>query len=651
MIIPDMKKKPRHTVGQIIKGDEYRDLVDKATKQIVQRLSSFDVTVSDEHEELIRELCSLTMNPWKSEKNIAVFPGECGFGKSTAIVEIVKILAEAFPSMGIIIVAERIETMSRMANDLGEIAIAYFEFSAEACLQGMQEYDRQKCRSCDMYCAKKRAKKEHAAHQVLIIANERLERRQVNGADLGELSWFVDKNGIKTRRSLMLIDEKPQISLIKEINENNLNELQISLLNIGFGSKSFKEARRIEEILIGMKRSINELTERLVTMDAIDPSFQLSEELKTNYSYSFEGDRGDILGLFASFVRAGGVVQKRSNKGRRRPTWRMLTAGTLYPHFGMKTIIFDATASIDLDYLNERYLLLDTPSIRNFSNLTLKNCKAVNLSKTELSKKDMSGTTKILFEEILGGYSGEMLLLTYKNQVDLFSSMAERTKDSEAVCYINYYGNVKGRNDNANADSAMLFGINHKSDAYYVAKALSHGIRVAVDTKSSEADGRMYRDKRLQAVFENDMTADLIQSIMRTRLRRQGMEPVTIYCFIKHRGILEGLQNYFHDCRVEAWNPFGFCMAYNSDKAQGRRISELIKYLKLVFGAAEIGTSIKKELIKKEISSKIEKNMGRDALGIDLKDSLVCKTLRHCGVTVKRHVLVKTERGLAYDTD
>lgn len=158
----DIICKKMFTVEQIIKSDHYKDLVDKARQNIVKRLRSRDVFVGKMQEHLIRDLCRVVINRWKDENYIVVHPGECGFGKTTAMIEIVKVIADASPEVGIVIAVERISDMKRMEQELEERAISFFSFYADSCLQGLPEYNRHACSECKYFCEKKRARKEHS---------------------------------------------------------------------------------------------------------------------------------------------------------------------------------------------------------------------------------------------------------------------------------------------------------------------------------------------------------------------------------------------------------------------------------------------------------------------------------------------------------
>ena len=645
--------KARYALNQIIVKDDYRYLVDKATKKIVKRLRSYGVFIGEEHERLIRELCSVVINQWRDENSIVVHPGVCGFGKTTAIIELVKILVEAFPEMGIVIAVERIADMLRMETELDGRAIPYFSFHADLCLQRLSKYDPRACRECPHFCRKKQARKEHEDYQVLIVSHERLRMRALYGEDFGELEYFVDKNGNKRKRSLMLIDEKPQITMNQCLSRKDLGKLREFLIKIDPESPLYSEAKLLEGYVHGINLKVSELKDDYIIADPIDASFQLSDEMKGYFFQAYEGEDFAVLGLLVSFIRKGGVVQYTSYRKNQHIPEMIFTADILDPDFDMKIVIFDATATVDRDYQGKRYLIMDTPQIRDFSNLTINEQKNINLSRTKLLSNEKPIDPRALLNDVLIDFSGEMLLLTYKDRVGEFCAILDEWQDNNFNCNVNYYGNIKGDNQYANAERVLLYGLNHKPDAYYAAKALSHGIRTEFGTYPfTKIDGRVYRDERLQEIFESEMAADLIQCIMRTKLRKHTKEPVEVYCFIQSNRLMHVLQEYFDGCTTQDWHPLTFCLKHqNNNTKKGQRITELIACLEEIFTTAEIGTCIDKQEIEDELSKRIRKSMGKNTLGTDLKNDLVRIVLNRLGVKVNHRNLTKIERDWSHDKD
>ena len=641
--------KTRYALNQIIVKDDYRYLVNKATGKIVERLRSYGVFVGEEHERLIRELCSVVTNQWREENRIVVHPGVCGFGKTTAIIELVKILADAFPEMGIVIAVERVADMLRMENELDGRAIPYFSFHADLCLQRLSKYDPRACRECPHFCRKKQARKEHEDYQVLIISHERLRMRALYGEDLGELAYFVDRNGNKRKRSLMLIDEKPQITMNQCLSRNDLSKLREFLIKVDPESPLYSEAKLLEGYIHHINLKVSELNDDYIIADPIDASFQLSDEMKGYFFQAYEGEDFAVLGLLVSFICKGGIVQFTSYRKNQPIPEKIFTADILHPDFDMKIVIFDATATVDRDYQGKRYLILDAPQIRDFSNLTINEHRNINLSRTKLLSNEKPIDPRALLTDVLTDFSGEMLLLTYKDRVGEFRAILDEWQDNNFNCNVNYYGNIKGDNQYANAERVLLYGLNHKADAYYAAKALSHGIRTEFGTYPfTKIDGRVYQDERLQEIFESEMAADLIQCIMRTKLRKHTKEPVEVYCFIQSNRLMCVLQEYFCGCLTQDWHPFAFCVKHqNNNTRNGQRISELLAYLEKKFGTAEIGTSVEKQVIQRELTT----CNGKNTLGTDLKNDLVRIALKRLGVYVGHHKLIKNERGWSHDKD
>ncbi|MGE5631948.1 MAG: hypothetical protein ACM3TR_12745 [Caulobacteraceae bacterium] len=639
----------KYMLDQIIESDRYKDLVFKAAQNIVKRLRTRSVFVGEKHEQLIGDLCRVVINPWKDEHCIVVHPGECGFGKTTAMIEIVKVIADASPEVGIVIAVERISDMKRMEQELDGRAISFFSFYADSCLQGLTEYNRHACSECKYFCEKKRARKEHSKYQVLLVSHEHLLMRALYGDGFGELAYFMDENGVRQKRSLLLIDEKPQISLNQNLSEKELYTLRQFLMKIGPESPLYGEAKQIERYIYEANFVVGDLKDDYKIIDSFDPAFQLSDEMKKYYFQTYDGDDFAVLGLLASFIRKGGVVQYKEFSSRWHGPGKIFTADILHPDFGMKTIIFDATAGIDLDYQDKRYRILDVPRIRSFSSLAFNNCPDANLSRSKLASKKKIIDPESLIYDIINDNHGEMLILTYKGQEGRFLTILEDKRfNADMKIYVDHYGNIKGKYQYDNANQILLYGLNHKSDVYYVAKALSHGIRVDfVKASPTKQYGRVYQHQGLQAIFESEIATDLIQGIMRTKLRRNTMEPVKVYSFIQYRRVMIILQEYFSECTKAEWYPLSFCMKYmGNGKNREKRICGLVAYLERFFHVAEIGTCISKEQINQALKYK-----DQDTLGADLKNEFVLSVLKRLGVSVGHHKLIKNERGWSHDKD
>lgn len=644
-----IKWNKKFKVEQIIESDQQMDLVYKAAENIMNCLRSRNVFVGKMHEHLINDLCRVVINRWKDEHCIVVHPGECGFGKTTAMIEIVKVIADTSPEVGIVIAVERISDMKRMEKELEGRAISFFSFYAESCLQGLPEYNRHACSECKYFCEKKRARKEHSKYQVLLVSHEHLLIRALYGENLGELAYFMDGNGVRQKRSLMLIDEKPTIYLNQNMSEKELYTLRQFLIKIGPESPLYREARQIERYLYEANFTVGDLKDDYKIIDSFDPAFQLSDEMKKYYFQTYDGDDFAVLGLLASFIRLGGVVQYKEFSSKWHGPGKIFTADILHPDFDMKTVIFDATAGIDLDYQDERYRILDVPRIRSFSNLAFYNCPDVNLSRSKLASKKKIIDPETLINDIVMDNHGEMLVLTYKGQEERFHTILENQRfNTDLNFYVDHYGNIKGKYQYDKADQILLYGLNHKSDVYYVAKALSHGIQVDfVKVLPTKQEGRVYQHQELQAIFESEIATDLIQGIMRTKLRRNTMEPVKVYSFIQYRQVMTILQEYFSDCTKSEWYPLTFCLKYMMNGTiKEKRLCELAVYLERTFQIAEIGTRIPKKQINQALNYK-----DQDTLGADLKNEFVLSVLKRLGVSVGHQKLIKNERGWLYDTN
>ena len=613
------------------------DIIANAAKEAIIKMGGL---VTNENLDILKTAASVLLGEHVNTNKVAVVPAECGMGKSTLIREYLKYKLSSDPDFGAIIVKERIADIIELEQALGGRARALYSFNPTECLKQLSEYNRTACRSCDLNCKRKRARIEQKNYPVVIISDEKLRMLMLYQKDLGELQYFFDRDGNKKNRQILIIDEKPPITINKAILRKDLEAVYEVTNKIKVDSENYDEATRLKEKIVNLNYVLTSLEKSLVYLQPLDTEFCVSKELKSYFGQHYENNDVEVLELIASVIKKGGVIRHENSKINLEG--QIFTVDYLKYNHGIKTVIFDATALYDVDYGGDQFLILQVPPIREYSNLDINNCKEINLSRSSLLRQNKPIEIDALFQDLNFISGKELFVLTYL----MHEHSIRKSVNISGICAINkkvhidHFNNIKGKNDYAEADVMIMYGVNYKTDAFYIAKAKSLGIELCNTEYKRSKKGRLSTNTEITKVMYSDMFVEMIQSIFRTKLRKNTSDPIQLYCFNPYDDVITMLSHYFRNARINKWFPETFYQYYlNNETKKDRKILELLHYLAEYFGNTP-EESIKLSLSKEDIRVAIKyKNQG--TLASHLKSEYVVYKLQQLGVEISYHELKK----------
>lgn len=180
-------------------------------------------------------------------------------------------------------------------------------------------------------------------------------------------------------------------------------------------------------------------------------------------------------------------------------------------NIGAKIFVLDGTADIDPDYSRNFVQMIDCSRFKSsYSNLTVE-CINLNTSQSRLcSRANGNKVVKMIMEYLNSLPYQYDALFTYK-------SIAQKFKDS--FQYIDYFGNIKGKNEYRDCTNIIQVGLNRYPDLVYRIKTL-HNTLANVDTKDRcvKVIGSKFADKIKQTMYYSILT-DIEQNLFRSKIR------------------------------------------------------------------------------------------------------------------------------------
>jgi hypothetical protein len=605
------------------------------TKAAADRIKSYTGMITKEHYEQLKTVATILLAPLRIEKPVIVTM-ETGLGKSTMIEEFLKFKLNTDNDFGAIVVKERIEDILALEANLNGKAKAVYSFYPDHCLRGCKEYQRIVCKNCEADCKMKRAAVEQKNYPVVIMSSERFRLEMIYREQLNNFLKFCDEKGFEHKRNILIIDEKPPLAINRPITRNDLRKLYEVIRNIRPGLEIYDEAQHLILHLKELNNLLSALEFTAPILQALEPDFKLSYAFKNYFEAVYPENDVEILEHIASLIKMGGVLRNEITK----INLEAQAITTDYIEFskldGLKIVIFDGTAKYDTEYKDGQFVILDLPEIRNYDNLTIYNCP-INVSRTNIFSKKNSERFDFqkLFQDLEGIKGKEVFVLGYQKIVNTIEKCMKNTSFYENNhVYIDHFNNIKGKNIYANCTVMLNVGINHKGDAYYLAKTIS----ISDDIKFAEADKKedimVMLEEKMKQVIESDLFTEMIQNFSRTALRKSTDEQVVIYSFINDPELLELLKAYFTNAVIETWYPERFYKHYLMNGSEhDQKLLKLVEFLETQFSNKNIVT-------KKEIREALGYK-DQDTLAKHLKTEYIKKILCKLNIHEEFHSLKK----------
>ena len=362
---------------------------------------------------------------------------------------------------------------------------------------------------------------------------------------------------VEFKRTLLLIDEKPNLLDSEVINQSFISNVRDSIDNYPVRNEPDRANKdRLRKLLGEVDRKFGELIDLHKDKDfyIYKPTGQLTSddttlfELGNNLDFESQTKLKHIERLMLS---EGGLWYNKIWDKSNKQFFRTLGVHNYSNQF--KTIIFDATADIDLEYSDlEQYTFLDVEWNKKYDHVYLHNYGEVFLSKSSIN--DRFGNNKKVdafvtwFNRTFEKEERNIYLTSFKKCSDalkrkLITGNAWKKVITNDHGDVATYGATKGQNNWEKCQVAVLFGVYTQREDTYTAMLLSffwmEQFLKAIDEEEIEkttelfrmTDGK-YQFERMNLFRLSKIMVDLEQDLFRCSIRNyNSSERVDIYTF------------------------------------------------------------------------------------------------------------------------
>lgn len=526
-----------------------------------------------------------------------------GGGKSTVMRALLTVFAEVFRDIsdpiakrlgGVIVVVEKtaegdeLEMLCNRGLEPGEPPVARllsavndYNLKKGRCLTGeartYAECPRHACREA-ANCPLLHTMEGLGETPILILLHARLAEHL---PDLTSFATWCEADGTEHHRTLLLIDEAPELVRQDVISTASLNEAEEKLLSMRASYTwedrcikqrvldSFDHALRIPfSRLQRCERSKNRRSAVLIGSELEWAGFKHDDlaELLTRLE-EYQAQRSSKAGKLATALLAdnGKFSCFGKNFELASPSLRTIRADT-----PLRTFIFSGTAQLIPQLTdNPNVTLLDTNFQESYARLTI-HVQRDSVLKTSRTGLQTTGALEalVLWLQVLlpelAQTHGRVLLVSYKRMARrVWELLGEECQqlvftavipDSGETC-LPYFGSVAGSNAYRDATAVVCLGLPRLEPGDYLRRAL------AIDPDGSHAEELSHATEALEwqpcALKMQDihLAHELVQMVFRSRLRCHGDKaPIELWLTQPPDAVLALLRDYFGDCHFEKHN-------------------------------------------------------------------------------------------------
>lgn len=446
---------------------------------------------------------------------ISVVTASCGMGKSVVKKAVLKVIQEEIRagrrSDGVVVVADRFDDINDTIfnKDKDGNLVEYLDpnyyfvmksWDRDICLnKEIKESGYKICKDCKFdQCPLQKQNKEQKQRPFVFMTNARI-------AELGEGLKHYKEYGNGKERTLLFIDERPQladtmainITLMNDIKNYISDKIKYDCLEDRYDFKDlFSQVYdRIENFMIDCNKrycdkdknkdkndkqhGIREIATVFIGEDedltSDDERWkELCKKYKLYNKFSKE------LQHIQRVLRHGGLYVCEGNVEFIQSLGKKYVSKN-YEEY--RTIIFDGTANIDMHYSSIRKYSksLYVPNSRTYENVHIYNFTNYNLSKSSILNSNYKIDAINDFLRKLPSYFPNQkiyavchkdFVIPTSNNTDVYVADDNYIKDKNGRLY--YFGNTKGKNDMRDCNVMVMLGWNIKPDYTYAIQFLNH---------------------------------------------------------------------------------------------------------------------------------------------------------------------------------
>lgn len=568
----DRIKNKAKCITEIVQNsnESEQQLIENISKTVIDDFNNaYNQQMNERHVQYIRDITKLLVKAPEQEKAVIV-PLEMGGGKTSLIKVFLQQMLQRQNDFGAVVVVDRIEDAKKLAEEINEYfssdhyAYAMYGFDEMDCLDNIQgkarhsvcpmftsnfKYNCRHVKECRYFNQEKLQKK----FPVLIITKKRVN---LNFDKLERYKCFGENDSMK--RNILIFDEKPSIVSIKELALKQFQKYNDTVQNKLEKLENPAILNEFNHAVARVKKLFDKAEKRRL-FKVVDKDFRFSEAFLTEYRKHFS-DFTKLISEYPQILEC--IFRNGGHSEVTRTSIKLIT--NAYHNYseinGFKTLIFDGTADMDLEYNHDKFNTLSLKPIRTYEGLEINICKTVKATKTSLSDSEKIKAFCDDVALICREYPNSKIYIpTFKDiEVEIIEHLADYLKSEQVM--IAHYGETRGTNKFKGCDIVAICGILHKSEDHYIAKA-----RAIYEQREEKLEDircinvgkvRRFNDNRIEAVKLLDMLSDYSQEIKRS-CQRDNTRNVNGKVFIFHDDnlLLEHIGYKFPNCKFKEWYP------------------------------------------------------------------------------------------------
>lgn len=538
-----------------------------------------------------------------SHQGVFAVPLVPGGGKSTLLRALLTVFAEVFRDVsdhiaqrlgGVIVVVEKtaegdeLEVLCNRGLEPGEPPVARllsavndYNLKKGRCLTGeartYAECPRHTCREA-ANCPLLHTMEGLGETPILLLLHARLAEHL---PDLTSFTAWFEADGTEHHRSLLLIDEAPELVRQDVVSAQSLNEAEGELLDMrpSYSREDrYAKQRTLESFVHALRIPFDRLqrceygkTRRSAVLTASElkqagfKNDQLTELMTRLEDY--QAQPSCKAGKLASALLTdnGKLSCFGKNFELASPSLHTIRADT-----SLRTFIFSGTAQLIPQLTdNPNVTLLDTNFQESYARLTI-HVQRDSILKTSRTGLQTTGALEalVLWLQVLlpelAQTHGRVLLVSYKRMARrVWELLGEECQqlvftavipENGKTC-LPYFGGVAGSNAYRDATAVVCLGLPRLEPGDYLCRALAIDPDGSHAEKLSHAAGALERQPCVLDMQDHYLAHDLVQMAFRSRLRHHGdTTPVELWLTQPPDAVLALLHDYFGDCRFEKHN-------------------------------------------------------------------------------------------------
>lgn len=638
--------------SEIISGRGYMKDVNTIVNNFIVTQRKNGIIISDEHRRELNKVTKILVAKPKYSKPVVIHSW-LGFGKSTLLLEYIKYMCNIDDEFSALVVKKTIKECKEFAIGLGLkkeykrklafgkekdireiystneekfIALALRGFNFDECISNltniskksddndekMQAYSLNICNDCNEFCPIKNAKLNLQNHRVVVATHMRLFLSYDNKDILDSLTNWKDNKGNKHKRQYVFVDEKLDTVDVEGFKLKDWSDLYKTILKLST-NKDIKE-------------KFNEINKYFVNLPYPNDNKDIIRIKPYDINFVFDKSLYGLLDKNIKLIENLNKIEKSlRSEGTVSRDWRdnyevisyfnYLKIDEYFQGEFSKCIIFDATSTLDKDYIKSD--VVNVKDLKAIKKGKINVYKTIGISASK-SKLYFDGDEDNSYDDNLKYYQKNVEYIAN----DIYDVVNNTGHETLVVCYKDFADKKKNVYDFKRDLITKLNSLDIKSK-YHVAHfgQYTTGVNDFKDCKNIIIIGQLnkgklyYENKAFclsdtpEAIKLNEFTIDMIQQIGRTTIRNG--DETNVYMLGKNDELVEQLCQYF-DSNIYDWVT-RFYNAFNIDRnkdkprhyAKNYILSKLNKIGDFVYKGDVKEHLINKHGVKKDTAEKV----------------------------------------------